>query len=427
MPPPVSVALPIHRAHPALARALRCVLDQEGIPEVEILLVLNAEKPNLPALRHAIAPTVPPDPRIRVLELPRPSLAAALNLALREARFDLVARMDDDDGCPPHRLLLQSRALEHRPDLLAIACAWELADATGLVRRTMRPPCEPSPLRARLLLGNCLAHGSVMLRRSGVLALGAYDESLDRAQDYDLWLRLSARAQIACLPDVLYAYTADHDELCSSDAQALAAATSMLQAWQSLPAGDDPRVVRAIANALLDEQSDAKESLDAVLAENPTREALLARLWLDWARPPMPRRAIDTARRALLREVGQRLRRLGTREVILYGSGNHARWIINHAHDLSLPIVALADDSAPHESTLESASDPADASRERSVAGLPVVHPSSLRPGQCVLIASDAFEDEIWRRAQPLRDRGVHVFRLYEPAPDTSASRRLES
>ena len=30
----------------------------------------------------------------------------------------------------------------------------------------------------------------MMLRKSSVLKVGGYDESLDRAQDYDLWTRL---------------------------------------------------------------------------------------------------------------------------------------------------------------------------------------------------------------------------------------------
>src|SRR5262249_49706014 len=49
-------------------------------------------------------------------------------------------------------------------------------------------------------------HASTMFRRQVALDLGGYDETLPVAQDYDLWLRLCERHQVANLAESLVGY-----------------------------------------------------------------------------------------------------------------------------------------------------------------------------------------------------------------------------
>ena len=46
---------------------------------------------------------------------------------------------------------------------------------------------------------NAFAHSAVTIRRSALDEIGLYDESLVYAMDYDLWLRIAARARVANL------------------------------------------------------------------------------------------------------------------------------------------------------------------------------------------------------------------------------------
>jgi hypothetical protein len=50
-----------------------------------------------------------------------------------------------------------------------------------------------------------------MLRADAVRALGGYDEAMERAEDYDLWLRLAQLHAVAALPDLLYDWR-DHGD-----------------------------------------------------------------------------------------------------------------------------------------------------------------------------------------------------------------------
>lgn len=66
------------------------------------------------------------------------------------------------------------------------------------VHRIVRHPTDSIFLSWSLLFGCCIAHPSVLLRRSAVMDVGGYSRSAEPAEDYDLWLRLEA-ANPGCL------------------------------------------------------------------------------------------------------------------------------------------------------------------------------------------------------------------------------------
>jgi hypothetical protein len=53
-----------------------------------------------------------------------------------------------------------------------------------------------------------------MIRRQPLESVGLYDETMERSQDYDLWLRLSEEHRICCIPEFLYAWR-DHGDAIS--------------------------------------------------------------------------------------------------------------------------------------------------------------------------------------------------------------------
>ena len=97
----VSVLTPAYRAEPFVARAVASVLAQT-LPDWELLLVSDDGGDYRTVLAHAGID----DPRIRFLATPTPAAgpATARNLALAEARGDLIAPLDADDLFHPDRL-----------------------------------------------------------------------------------------------------------------------------------------------------------------------------------------------------------------------------------------------------------------------------------------------------------------------------------
>ncbi len=401
---PITVLLPVCRAGPGLARALAAITTQSH-RDLEVLLILNGvtppERPRILALAEA-------DPRVRLLETPYSNLAHALNLGAAQARHELLARMDDDDTCPPDRLQLQADALNRHPDWVAVGGTWDVVEPDGRTRVTVRPPTDPPRLAWQLHLGNCLAHGSMMLRRSALAAIGGYNPGFPKAQDHELWLRfVRAGARIGALPQTIYRHhLRTADAWCTTPEQAACESFLLSSAWTSLPEGPGPALQHAIAESL--RQPGSTDAVETILDQTgPSRFGLMTWLWQQWLSPRTERRAFDLCRLARFREITRELRDDGVDAVWLWGAGNHTRWILEHADDVGVRIAGIVDDALAG----------------RTCFGHRVRGPETLGPTDVVLISSDRFEDQIWANAAPLRERGVRVLRFYaQPAPTEASS-----
>lgn len=393
--PPVSVAVPVHHSHPGLAHALACLKAQTH-RALEILIVLNGPEAPSPG---DLEPLTRGDARIRTDVLPRAGLSGALNHALRAARHELVARMDADDACHVSRLEHQAQYLAAHASVAALGTAYAGVEPDGRRIGVERPPTDPREVRWRLLLGNCLCHGSMMLRRSPVLAAGGYDESLRKAQDYDLWLRLSRRHDIANLSEVLYEYRTSRFK--RDEEQAATASRLMLDAWRLLPPADE--ATRARLESLLaratwggHQARAALRRLEALLTEDgPSAEGMQAWWWIAHRAGHLEPDLTQAWHRHRLRAVARRLRHAGVRSLWLYGAGQHCGWILDHQDELGIPIAGVADDRLAH-------------SRRH---GFDIVHPRDIPPGTHVLLASEVYERQMWHARAPLRARGITVWR----------------
>eukprot|EP00752_Nemacystus_decipiens_P002571 g2409.t1 len=204
-------------------------------------------------------------------------LAESLNAGLREARGDLVARMDADDVCMPGRLKKQVAYMQEHPRVAVLGTSVATFSGTTIrdsgnttrieehlplqppphavvhlpvsgVQRISRHPTDQAFLAWSMLFSCCLAHPSVMLRRDRVLAVDGYDPTAEPAEDYDLWLRMESLAPgcIANLGEVLLGLR-KHDENVSRHRrveQGVAAAAAAARAMTRLLTGQGPpRVV----------------------------------------------------------------------------------------------------------------------------------------------------------------------------------------
>ena len=204
--PQVSVLMPVWNAERYLAHAIESVLAQT-FTDFELLIVDDASTDGTSALIRAYR-----DRRIRcTANETNLGVTRSLNLGLALARGRYLARMDGDDQSAPERLARQVAFLDAEPRAALVASRARRIDAHGVEVGLLDTPVDNATLRRRLRIGNCIVHGSVMMRTDLVRALGGYDESMERAQDYDLWLRLCERHPIAALPELLYAWR-ENDE-----------------------------------------------------------------------------------------------------------------------------------------------------------------------------------------------------------------------
>jgi hypothetical protein len=392
----ITVLLPVRRWGDGTDDAVRSVLDQHGV-EPRVLLITNGPDAETHTRAKAWADR---DPRVRTLHCDAESLPTALNAGVAAAETPLLARMDADDLSHPDRFDRQARFLDQYEILAGCGCTGVFLDAEGDTVHVVTPPATAAEARWRLLINNVFVHGSMMLRKDAVLAVGGYDESLPRGQDYDLWLRLAGRG-LAGIPDVLYTYrmpTPDpaNGPLCEVDArQADVTASRLLAAWRSLPPGEDAEV-RPVIVKLLRGQAGARAELEALMeTAGPTRAALTA--WL-WSCRLFPVARTDNASRARRVADAAGLPELQAGELWLWGAGDLGRYVLASS-ELGPRVRGLIDD---HRAGTE-------------LRGRPIVQPSEVPEDATVLITSELYEQAIWAQSAPLRDRGVRIIRMPNP------------
>ncbi len=195
----VSVLLPVHDAERTVGAAIASVLTQT-YTDCELLVIDDGSTDRSAA---AVREHAGGDPRLRLLQQSNRGLIAALNRGLAEARGALIARMDADDVALPDRLERQVRFLESHPAVAAVGGAARYMDDRGPLPLELRHPCAPEAIRAALPRGSCLVHPTVLMRRAAVLAAGGYRPAFLHAEDYDLWLRLAERADLANLAETV--------------------------------------------------------------------------------------------------------------------------------------------------------------------------------------------------------------------------------
>ncbi|MFL6116798.1 MAG: glycosyltransferase family 2 protein [Catenulispora sp.] len=201
--PRVSVLIPCAPRQRYLQETL-LTLQKQTFPDWEVVLVLDGESEE-----NRRAAAVLPADRIRIVVTARPrsGAAAARNAGLPECRGDLVAFCDADDLCEPERLARQVAEFDRRPALGMLATWSRRFDSdTDADLGPRHCPAEPDALARRLLLFNPVTTSSVMVRPEVVREAGAFRDAAIQCEDYDLWLRILGRAEVAALPAELVRY-----------------------------------------------------------------------------------------------------------------------------------------------------------------------------------------------------------------------------
>jgi len=99
---------------------------------------------------------------------------------------------------------LQVRFLENHPEIGVVGTWVALIDKEGRQTGIWRTLSNPVLIKWSLLFGNCLAHSSVMMRRSLLEEGEVYSPEILYAQDYKLWIQLSRKTQLTNLSKILY-------------------------------------------------------------------------------------------------------------------------------------------------------------------------------------------------------------------------------
>jgi succinoglycan biosynthesis protein ExoA len=207
--PGVSVVMPVLNEERHLEAAIGRVLDQDYPGELEVILAVGPSSDRTDEIAKALAGA---DPRIRVVDNPAARTPAGLNLGIAAAKHEIIVRVDGHGE-------LTDGYIKRAVELLDETGA---ANVGGVMDAQGSTPFEEAVAIAyttRLGLGGSAFHlaesrateaETVFLgvfRKDALVAVGGFDESMHRAQDWELNYRLRTSGhKIWFSPDLRVTY-----------------------------------------------------------------------------------------------------------------------------------------------------------------------------------------------------------------------------
>ena len=205
----VTVIITVHDDDEFVATAIESVLSQTVSPG-EVVIVDAASTDDS---RDVIASYASESDLIVPVFLEEdPGIPAMRNVGLDHATGQLITFLDGDDAFEPEKLETElKRVRETDPETRVVFSNYQYVDDQGVPLRewaTTGPPPTGSVLRHCLMRewprGSLFR--SELVPRALMQEVGAYDESLEIYEDWDLKIRLAAASDVAYCPEVLSAY-----------------------------------------------------------------------------------------------------------------------------------------------------------------------------------------------------------------------------
>lgn len=204
----ISAILTSHNQEAYIGEAIDSVLAQTRGP-VEIIVSDNASRDGTRSVLARYADRV-----VLVMnerDLTRPVSA---NRAVEKAKGDYIAFLDGDDVWMPRHLEVLAGLLDDHPEAGMAFCRVEMFGAQSCVWPGSLPAGDPPrDFLLELLRHNLLMPSACLIRRDLFVSLGGLDPirvfykgNLLLVDDYDLFLKIAFRTDVAAVPDVLTKY-----------------------------------------------------------------------------------------------------------------------------------------------------------------------------------------------------------------------------
>jgi glycosyltransferase involved in cell wall biosynthesis len=216
--PKVSIVTPTYNRAGFIGEAVESVLAQT-MPDWELLIVDDG---STDMTREVLAP-YQADPRIHYLYQPNQGQSIARNNALEKARGNYVGFLDSDDLWCADKLERQLELFESHPDVNIVHGDESMIDDQGqeISRENMQR--YSGQITLHLLADNSVSITTALVRRVCFDEMGGFQASHGVADDYDLWLRFSARYRFHYEPGIVAAYRVMPDQISSDKRRRFAA------------------------------------------------------------------------------------------------------------------------------------------------------------------------------------------------------------
>ena len=203
----ISVIVPTYNRAHQLPRTLDSILCQSYSPK-EIIVVDDGstdETSDLMTSEYS---------EIVFIQQQNTGVSSARNVGIKRASGDWIAFLDSDDEWLPEKLEIQMKALYENPEI-KIFHTNEIWIRNG---KRVNPKKKHEKFGGwifqKCLPLCCISPSSVIIHKSIFKEIGLFDYSLPVCEDYDLWLRITARNPVLYVEEpFLIKYGGHEDQL----------------------------------------------------------------------------------------------------------------------------------------------------------------------------------------------------------------------
>lgn len=203
----ISLVIPSYNRCTLLKRALQSVFMQ-SIPPQEVIVVDDGSTDQTAQMLQQEYP------QVKTITQNNKGVSAARNKGVQLAQGDWIAFLDSDDTWVAEKLACQISALQAAPEL-RVCHTEEIWIRNGVRVNAMNKHNKKGGWIFQHCLPLCvMSPSAIMIHRSVFEDIGLFDEGLPACEDYDLWLRISAKYPVLFLQQpLIHKYGGHEDQL----------------------------------------------------------------------------------------------------------------------------------------------------------------------------------------------------------------------
>ncbi len=236
----ISVIIPAHNVARFVGRTLDSVLQQTH-HALDVIVVDDGSTDNTANIVHDIAQR---DPRVRVLRTDKLGVSAARNLAIAQAKAQLIAPVDADDIWHPDKLTRQLAVMRAGSERLGLVYCWSrgIDDNDRVILPSWNDSSARGDVLQDIVIRGIAGNGSTtLIKRRFIEEVGGFDTTATLSEDWKFYTALAGVCEFDVVPQYLVGYRLHEDSASMVDLgrmeQAIAGCTAWIkQRWPELPA-----------------------------------------------------------------------------------------------------------------------------------------------------------------------------------------------
>ena len=203
----ISVVIPTYNRSHTLARALDSVIAQSVQP-LEIIVIDDGSTDDTGTLVKSQYPDV------KLYRQSNHGVSHARNRGIELANGEWIAFLDSDDAWYPGKLEAQLRELERNPSIRLCHTDEHWIRNGKRINQRFRHEKRGGRIFQHCLPLCAISPSASLIRRNVFTDMGNFDEDLPACEDYDFWLRFTAREPVAfCDAPLVIKYGGHQDQL----------------------------------------------------------------------------------------------------------------------------------------------------------------------------------------------------------------------